>query len=270
MSNIIYSKFTQVYGYSTNVYIELKVKLWLVNHTVSIPIDTTSYTITEIYGLITTAWAAHAWSATTPELIIDHTSELTTVFGSADVTFVSIEVFADENNPKSLELPVILGLSRQMLESTGSIKYTFPTSPIYDPSLPYMGAWRLQTEIKSYDADNAFLLSSSVGDSDLITLETDKITDISRNTVSNSESYVVRALLIIIENVPFINLTDFDIFRSFARRGKVEIFFDFDLFGNGDTEADVIDAESGGSSVTDKIRKWCTYSIALSPKDNLY
>ena len=125
MANIFYSNLAQDYGYENSgelVKIELifKISGGADKTITAYLIQGDLYTPTEIWYVIKLAWDAYAWGFAAPILTIDHLNEVgTTVETISTITFQSMKIYYNENNPRSFELPMILGALDYMPTATG-------------------------------------------------------------------------------------------------------------------------------------------------------
>ena len=278
MANMVKSKHTQDYGYlstTQRVYIELKVNRSGGSPiTITAPINAgTSYTAEQIWGLVLTAWnahswviPAHSWVIPAPALTIDHTSYATTSLSSAlEIEFMSIKIFFDSNNPRSLELPVILGFSDRMQSATGSIEIdnTYPSVGFYG-TMPFMGSWRMQCVL---DTEQGF--DSAVSEWSPVVYMTDTNTDITRTTVSNGDRLVTRGHKFTVSPVPNKYVKSYDRFIDFASRGEITLVFGFDLFGDGTYDAFIQKEDSQGGELLFDFEQLVSYEVVVIPKSSL-
>lgn len=263
MSNVIYSEYEQNYGSSTDVAIEIKVNKSGTIHTITTVIGETAYSINDVWGLVLTDWNAY-WS-TPPALTINHDehfgTHLETAFG---YNFVSIEIYFHEDNPRSFELPMILGFDNKLQDETGSILYTNPTLE-NEIELTYMGTWRLQTEI-----DTGYQFNSQCSDVFEVNIESEKNTDVTRTGVYSGNLFVARGMGFEITAVKFVNLKAYDDFIEFAKQGKVRCEFEWGLFDANHTFSGYIYLpESMSPTLQFKVERLFSYRIALIPESHL-
>lgn len=270
MPNLIFSKISQDYGYESSgeqVKIELKV------HRSTTPITITtylvegnSYTVKQIWQAVIAAWNAHSWTIPAPMLTIDYTNGIYTEFISAfEITFNSIEIFVNENNPRSLELPMILGFNNYMLESTGSVKIDWDTTHSEFPGLmPYIGTWRMPLNI-----DNGYGFKSAVANWSSIKAKLGTETDISKTSIKNGKFEIIRGFKIDIDNIPNKYLVQYDSFIDFSSAGEVELSFGFDLFGDNTYDAYIWASESGEETILFVQEQLMRYQITLIPSSYL-
>lgn len=270
MANVIFSKKIQQYGYKSS---GEKVKMELVvTRSGGSPITITSYLVEgddytpeQIWDGLKAAWNAYAWVTPKPFLTIDHTNYLTTTFISAfEITFQSLKLYYDIGNPRSLELPVILGFSTKMAIASGSI--TLDGSTDFQGAMPYMGSWRMQTTI-----DTGYDFNSSISTWSPIKASIDGATDISRTKVSNGSKATLRGYKIKIDYVPYKYLSQYDMFLDFASRdnAEVELSFGFDLFMDGTVDAYLWGSESGEEAILFDNEQLMSFEVGLLPKTAL-
>lgn len=262
MSNIIFSKISQDYGYESSgeqVKIELKVTRGATPITITTYlIAGDAYTVKQIWQAVISSWNAYSWVFPPPALTINYTTGIYTEFSSAfEITFTSIELFVNENNPRSLELPMILGFNNYMLESTGSVKCD-------DAIIPYIGTWRMPLNI-----DNECGFKSSIANWSSIKSRTSTTTDITKGGVSNGPLMIIRGFKLDIDNVLNKYLVEYDNFLDFASRGEVELAFGFDLFGDSTYDAYIWGENSGDEAVLFVQEQLMRYQITLIPSSYL-
>lgn len=268
MANVIFSKLSQMYGYESSGE-QVKIEL-VVTRSGGSPITITTYLVEgddytpkQIWDGVKAAWNAHSWVIPAPSLTIDHTNYLTTTFISDfEITFKSIKLYYDIRNPRSLELPVILGFSTKMASATGSI--TLNSSTDFIDAMPYMGSWRMQTTI-----DTEYGFNSSISTWVPIKARTESSTDITRTSVDNGPELITRGYKLTVAMVPYKYLKYYDLFLDFARRGEVEISFGFDLFMDQSVAAYIWGSESGEDTLVFDAEQLVNYDIALIPKSSL-
>ena len=262
MPNIIFSKISQDYGYESGGE-QVKIELKVTRNTTPITITTylvegDTYTVKQIWQAVIASWNAHSWAFPKPMLTIDYTNGIYTEFSSAfEINFISIEIFVNENNPRSLELPMILGFNNYMLESTGSVKCD-------DCIIPYIGTWRMPLNI-----DNGYGFKSAIANWSSIKSRTSTTTDITKGGVSNGPLMIIRGFKLDIDNVPNKYLIEYDNFLDFASRGEVELSFGFDLFGDNTYDAYIWGENSGDEEVLFVQEQLMRYQIALIPSSYL-
>lgn len=270
MSNIIFSKISQDYGYENSgekVKIELKVTRGTTPVTITCYlVEGDSYTAQQIWTGLKAAWDAYSWVLPKPALTIDNTSGIYTEFiGSFDINFVSIELFVNENNPRSLELPMILGFNDYMLDATGSVKIDWTTTYSEFPGImPYIGSWRMPLNI-----DNGYGFKSSISNWTPLKARTSSSTDVTKTSVSNGVCVIVRGFKLEISNVPNKYLVSYDLFLEFASRGEVELDINFDLFGDNTYSAYIWGENSGDEEILFVQEQLMKYTIALIPSSYL-
>lgn len=262
MPNIIFSKISQDYGYESGGE-QVKIELKVTRNTTPITITTylvegNSYTVKQIWQAVIASWNAYSWSMPKPMLTIDYTNGTYTEFSSAfEITFISIEIFVNENNPRSLELPMILGFNNYMLETTGSVKCD-------ECIIPYIGTWRMPLNI-----DNGYGFKSAIANWSSIKSRTSTTTDITKSGVSNGPLMIIRGFKLDIDNVPNKYLTSYDDFLDFASRGEVELSFGFDLFGDNTYDAYIWGENSGDEEILFNQEQLMRYQITLIPSSYL-
>lgn len=272
MGNIIFSKISQDYGYESageQVKIELKVTRGVTPITITTYLaEGDTYTVKQIWQAVIASWNSYSWALPKPALTINHTNYLTTTLTSAfEIEFESIKIFVNENNPRSLELPMILGFSNYMLDSTGSIEISNSYNPYGDGFygvMPLMGTWRMPLNI-----DNEYGFKSSISNWTPIKSRTSATTDITKKGVSNGPVMIVRGFKLEISNVPNKYLVSYDDFLEFSSRGEVELSFTFDIFGDNTYEAYIWGENSGDEEILFVQEQLMKYSIALIPSSYL-
>lgn len=270
MANIFYSNLSQDYGYENSgelVKIELIFKIsGGVDKTITASlVDGDSYTPTQIWDEIKAAWNAYAWGFTAPILTIDHLNEIgTSVETISTIAFQSMKIYYNENNPRSFELPMILGALDYMPIATGV--YTLSLGNDFSFQMPFMGSWRMQCTI-----DTGYGFTSAISNWTPIKAKTESSTDISRTKVSNGPAATIRGYKLKIDLVPYKYLKSFDLFLDFASRGTAEIVMSIgiDLFGNNTTAACIWGEESGEEALIFDQEQLMSYEIGLLPKSNL-
>jgi hypothetical protein len=272
MANVLLSEVSCDYGYEDSGE-QVKIVLRITRGVTPISIETAlvegdSYTPQQIWQGVIYSWNAYAWSGSAPSLTIDYLTLPNTEFSSNDgtINFQSISVFCNINNPRSLELPMILGLANKMQTTTVEYKVDWDISPYNDAPgyLPYMGTWRLQCNI-----DTGYGFTSNVSTWSPLESRTDASTDINRTSLSNGADIVVRGYQIKISMVPYKYVKQYDAFRDFARRGQLTLAFGFDLFTDGTTSAYLWNSESGSVELVFDAEQLCSYTIGLLPISNL-
>lgn len=275
MVDILHSDFSQIYGYEYSgnemVYIELagyyNVTPFLI--TCEIPHDV-SLTYRDIWQLLIDAWNDYHFPSypIQPILTIDFTNYPTTVLNEAGsiIDIVSIEIFVDINNPRSLELPRIMGFNEEMLNSTTSVKIDWDGT---NTIMPFMGSARLQTTIDIKTFSDNTLSFSRLADWTSVETPNSQVTDISRTTISNSQYHKKRGMKLKVINVPDRYIFNYDLFIDFAGRGDIELEFSFDLFSDKTTLANLWGAESGNAKVRYSQYNLWEFDLCLIPKSRL-
>lgn len=268
MGKIIYSILSQDYGYydsEERVKIEIVFKIsGGVDNTITIYLaEGDNYTVYEIWDAIKSTWNSFSWGFATPILTINHKNGVGTIFKSVTtIQFQTMTVYFNENNPRSLELPMILGMCDYMFTSTGD--FTLDLGGDYACELPFMGTWRLQAVIPTLQG-----FDSSVSNWTPIKSSSETQTDISRKKVSNGNIFIVRGWKIKIDNVLYSFLKNYDLFLDFASRGECTIDFDFDLFQNNTYNCFIWGSESGNETLLFDNEQLMSYEIGLIPSTNL-
>lgn len=274
MVDILHSDFSQIYGYENSgekVYIELYGYYNVTEFTITceIPHDV-SLTYRDIWQLLIDAWNDYHFPSypIQPVFTIDFTNYPTTVLTAPGsiIDILSIEIFVDINNPRSLELPRILGFSEEMLDSTTSVKIDWDGNTSI---MPFMGSARLQTtiDIKAF-SDNT-LSNSRLADWTSVETPNSQVTDISRTSVSNSQYHKKRGMKLKVINVPDKYIFNYDLFVDFAGRGDIELEFSFDLFSDETTLANLWGSESGSAKVRYSQYNLWEFDLCLIPKSRL-
>ena len=270
MGKIIYSLLSQDYGYEgsgeqVKIEIVFKINGGVDNTIIAYLMEGNSYTVTQIWGLIKTAWNSFAWGFAAPILTIDQKSGVGTIFTSAlTIQFQTMKVYFNENNPRSLELPMILGMCDYMFTSTDD--FSLDLGGDYTCEMPFMGTWRLQGVIPTLQG-----FDSSISTWTPIKSMSEVQTDISRKKVSNGNVAISRGYKLKIDNVPYSYLKSYDLFLDFASRGTAEVIIDldFDLFQNNTYNAHIWTSESGNEELLFDVEQLMSYEIGLLPKSNL-
>lgn len=274
MSNVIYSTKTQVYGYefeSTDlVSLSLNVKRGASPDVIQITavIDSSSYTIPQIWALLVSAWNAHSWTLPAPALTITHNTSVGTKFTSAsEIQFISISVSFAEGNPNSQELSRILGVDNTYHIGDGDGSTTASWTAVQGASveLPYMGTWKLQTEI-----DTGYEFNSQCGDIFEINIEGENNTDVTRTGVYSGNVFSARGMGFVIEGVKFKMLKWYDDFVEFAGDDKVTCEFEWGLFDENHTFSGYIyQPETMKPTLKFKVERLYDYKIGLIPESHL-
>lgn len=265
MSNVIYSEKAQIYGSGTDVAIEIKVNKSGTIHTIATTIAIANKTIENIWDDVKAAWNSYSWGILAPVLTVNHSdfvgTYLETAFG---YNFVSIEVYFHEDNLRSFELPMIMGFDNKLQSETGSVLFENPTLANYI-ELPYMGTWRLQTEI-----DTEYGFNSQCGDVFEVNIEGEKNTDVTRKGVYSGNIFVARGMGFEITGVKFKNLKSYDNFVEFAGDDKIRCEFEWGLFDSNHTFSGYIyQPDSMSPVLTFKVERLYTYKIAMIPESHL-
>lgn len=265
MSNVIYSEYAQIYGSGTDVAIKIVVNKSGTLHTISTTIAAANKEIGNIWDDVLAAWNAYWSTPPAPALTINHDEHFGTYLETAyGYNFVSIEIYFHEDNPISFELPLIIGLDNKLQGETGSVLYNNPETANYI-ELPYMGTWRLQTEI-----DTDYQFNSQCGDVFEVNIESEKNTDVTRTGVYSGNLFVARGMGFEITAVKFANLKAYDEFIEFAKQGKVRCEFDWGLFDANHTFYGYIYLpESMNPSLQFKVERLFSYRVALIPESHL-
>lgn len=269
MGKIIYSILSQDYGYENSgeqvkIEIVFKINGGVDNTITAYLLEGGSYTVSQIWDLIKAAWNAFSWGFTAPILTINHNYGIGTIFISALTTiqFQTMKVYFNENNPRSLELPMILGMCDYMFTSTDD--FTLDLGGGYSYEMPFMGTWRLQAIIPTWQG-----FDSSISNWTPIKSTSETQTDISRKKISNGNIFIVRGWKIKIDNVLYSFLKNYDLFLDFASRGECTIDFDFDLFQNNTYNCYIWGSESGNETLLFDNEQLMSYEIGLIPSSNL-
>lgn len=272
MGKIIYSVLSQDYGYESSgeqVKIELVFKIsGGANQTITVYLtEGESYTVTEIWASILTTWNAYPWAGgLVPILTIDQTTGIGTIVESAveTVTFQTMKIYYNENNPRSLELPMILGATDFMAVSTGSVTINLGNDFAF--TMPYMGTWRIQCVL-----DNGQGFESSISTWTPIKSKIETNTDVSRKTISNGAMMTIRGYKVKIDMVPYKYLKSYDLFLDFASRGTAEVIlvFGFYIFGDNTVNGHIWGSESGEETLLFDNEQLMSYQVGLLPKSNL-
>lgn len=273
MSNVIYCNKTQVYGYEFEgadlVSLKLTIKISGGSPIQIIAtIDSLPYTIPEIWQLLKDAWNARSWGFAAPVLTINHTDGVGTRLSSiSTIQFVSLSLSFAEGNYNSQELTRILGMddAYHIGEGDGSAYVNWTAAQGVAVELPYMGTWKLQTEI-----DTGYEFSSQCGDIFEVNIEGENNTDVTRTGVYSGNVFTARGMGFVIDAVKFKMLKWYDDFVEFAGDNKVTCEFEWGLFDENHTFSGYIyQPETMKPTLKFKVERLFDYRIGLIPESHL-